>query len=746
MLVSTTLPAMVDARTQKRPAATPASAPVKISAEARAAKLVKQMTRAEKLQLAFSFFPPQATGKSGSPTDMIPSAGHVPPIPRLGIPALRESDASLGVANQVEQRKGDVATALPAGLATAATFDPEFAYRGGAMIGSEARAKRFNILLAGGVNLTRDPWNGRNFEYLGEDPLLAGVMAGEAIRGVQSNHIVSTVKHYALNSQETGRMVLNARIGEAALRESDLLAFEIAIERGRPGSVMCAYNQLNGEYACENRVLLTDILRKDWGYKGWVMSDWGGVHSTAKAALAGLDQQSGKELDKQPYFAAPLAAAVADGSVPEARLDEMITRILTGVIENGLLDHPMPATAQPIDYATNAVIAQRTAEAGIVLLKNDNAILPLARTAKRIVLIGGHADVGVLSGGGSSQVRSVGGAPVEIPLTSGAAASFARVTWHASSPLAAIRKLAPGAEISFVDGRDPAAAAAAAKHADVAIVFATQWQTEAQDAETLVLPDNQDALIDAVVAANRKTVVILETGGPVLMPWIDRVAGVIQAWYPGQRGGEAIAGIVFGMVNPSGRLPITFPRSADQAPRPAPVGLETLKTAADRTAAANSNGAADAAPTHFPIDYQEGSDVGYRWYAAKKLTPLFPFGHGLSYSSFAYANLKVGGGTTLTVSFDVTNKGARAGADVPQVYVAHASGAPRLAAFKRVMLKPGESRHVTLTAEPRILADWDVTGHQWHIAGGSYRVKVAKDVADAGLVTETVLAERRFAK
>ncbi|MGY4395816.1 beta-glucosidase [Sphingomonas sp. UYAg733] len=746
MLVSTALPTMVDARTPKRAATAPAKAPAKIGAEARAAKLVKRMTRAEKLQLAFSFFPPHATGKPGSPTDMIPSAGHVPPIPRLGIPALRESDASLGVANQVEQRKGDVATALPAGLATAATFDPDFAYRGGAMIGSEARAKRFNILLAGGVNLTRDPWNGRNFEYLGEDPLLAGTMAGEAIRGVQSNNIVSTVKHYALNSQETGRMVSNARIGEAALRESDLLAFEIAIERGRPGSVMCAYNQVNSDYACENRTLLTDILRRDWGYKGWVMSDWGGVHSTAKAALAGLDQQSGKELDKQPYFAAPLAAAIADGSVPEARLDEMATRILTGVIENGLLEHPMPATAQPIDYASNAVIAQRTAEAGIVLLKNDNAILPLAKTARRIVLIGGHADVGVLSGGGSSQVRSVGGVPVEIPLTSGAAASFARVTYHASSPLAAIRKLAPGAEVVFVDGSDPAAAAVAAKAADVAIVFATQWQTEAQDAETLVLPDKQDALIDAVAAANRKTIVVLETGGPVLMPWIDRVDGVIQAWYPGQRGGEAIAGIVFGTVNPSGRLPITFPRSADQAPRPAPVGLETLKTAADRTAAANSNGAAGAAPIHFPIDYQEGSDVGYRWYAAKRLTPLFPFGHGLSYTSFAYANLKVGGGTTLTISFDVTNKGARAGADVPQVYVARASGAPRLAAFQRVTLKPGETRHVTLTAEPRILADWDVTGHQWHIAGGSYRVVVAKDAAAAGLAAETVLKERRFTK
>ncbi len=745
MLVSAAMPTMVNARTVKRAPATKAT--IGTNAEARAAKLVKAMTQAEKLQLVFSFFPPHATGKPGSPTDMIPSAGHTPPIVRLGIPTQRESDASLGVANQVEQRKGDVATALPAGLATAATFDPAFAYRGGAMIGSEARAKRFNILLSGGVNLTRDPWNGRNFEYLGEDPLLAGEMAGEAIRGVQSNHIVSTVKHFALNSQETGRMLLDARITPSALRESDLLAFQIAIERGRPGSVMCAYNKVNGDWACENAVLLTDILRKDWGYKGWVMSDWGGVHSTVKAAIAGLDQQSGKELDKQPYFAAPLAAAVADGSVPQARLDQMVTRILTGMIENGLLDHPMPETAQPIDYATHANVSQAAAEAGIVLLKNEKKLLPLSATAKRIVLIGGHADVGVLSGGGSSQVRSVGGAPVEIPLTSGAAASFARVTYHASSPLAAIRKLAPGADVTFIDGSDPVAAAAAAKSADLAIVFATQWQTEAQDAETLALPDNQDALITSVAAANAKTVVVLETGGPVLMPWIDRVDGVVQAWYPGQRGGEAIANILFGAVNPSGRLPITFPRSADQAPRPEPVGLSTLKTAADRVAAANSDGGKGAAPVSFPVEYQEGSDVGYRWYAAKKLTPLFPFGHGLSYTSFGYANLKVTGGQTLTISFDVTNKGARAGADVPQIYVTHADGAPRLAAFQRVTLKPGETRHVTLTAEPRILANWDDAGHQWHIAGGSYRVTLAQDASGTGgIAAQGMLTERRFGK
>jgi beta-glucosidase len=714
------------------------------AAEARAERLVEQLTREEKLRLVHGYFPPFVVGKPGMPTDIIPSAGYVPGVPRLGIPTLRESDASLGVANQVEQRKGDVATALPSSLATAASFDPTIAYAGGAMIGAEARAKTFNVLLAGGVNLTRDPWNGRNFEYLGEDPLLAGRMAGESIRGVQSNGIVSTVKHLALNSQETGRMVLNARLGEAALRESDLLAFQIAIEMGQPGSVMCAYNQVNGDYACENRHLLTDVLRTDWGYKGFVMSDWGAVHSTVKAANAGLDQQSGQELDKALYFGAPLAKAVADGTVAPAQLDTMVRRILTGVIASGAMDRPLSATVQAIDYAAHAEVAQRTAEAGIVLLKNERNMLPLARTAKRIVLIGGHADVGVLSGGGSSQVRSVGGAPIEIPLKSGAAASFARLTYHASSPLQAVRKLAPDAAVEFIDGGDHAAAAAAAKKADMAIVFATQWQTEAQDTETLALPDSQDALIEAVAAANSRTAVVLETGGPVLMPWLGRVPAVIEAWYPGQRGGEAIANVLFGAVNPSGRLPITFPASAEQAPRPAPVGLDRLKDPAAATAAANSGGGSGVTVDHFPVDYPEGSNVGYRWYEARAQKPMFAFGHGLSYAKFVYSKPVLSGGKDMTVRFTVKNVGKVAGIDVPQIYAKPADGRwpARLVGYARVDLQPGASTDVTVTAEPRILADWSEAARRFEIASGRYRVEIGRSAGDRENAGEIQLQAR----
>ncbi len=688
----------------------------------RARALVKAMTRDEKLAYVHGLFPPMTKERHA---DMIPSAGYVPGVPRLGIPTLRESDASLGVANQVEQRKGDTATALPASLATAASFDPAIAYAGGAMIGAEARAKTFNVLLAGGVNLTRDAWNGRNFEYLGEDPLLSGIMAGESIRGVESRHIVSTVKHYALNAQETGRNILDARIDEKALRESDLLAFKIAIDGGKPGSVMCAYNKVNGDYACENSFLLTRVLRDEWRYPGFVMSDWGGVHSTEKAALAGLDQESGQELDKQIYFGKPLAEALASGRVPEARLDEMVTRILTGVIASGLYDDPTPATAQPIDYAAHADVAQRAAEAGIVLLKNDRGVLPLAATAKRIVLIGGHADVGVLSGGGSSQVRSVGGVPIEIPLTKGAAASFARITYHNSSPLRAMRAIAGNAQVSFVDGRDPAAAAEAAKTADVAIVFATQWQTEAQDATSLSLPDGQDALIAAVAKANPRSVVVLETGGPVLMPWAGQVAGIVQAWYPGQRGGEALARVLFGQVDASGHLPISFPARVDQLPRPRPVLPAGVTALTDASSNAGVVDTGDLAP--FPVDYAEGSNVGYRWYAARGDKPLYPFGYGLSYTRFRYGAARFTGGATPAVEFAVTNTARRRGVAVPQLYVTAAGQGPlRLAGFRRVELAPGETKKVSIAADPRILARWTAASG-WATAPGRYRLTLATD-------------------
>ncbi len=696
----------------------------------RAEALVAKMTLEEKVALVTGYFPafsPKARGMGA-----VPSAGFVPGIERLGIPAQRATDASLGVSNVKEMRKGDTATALPAGLASAATFDPELAYKSGAMIGSEARAKGFNILLAGGVNLTRDPWAGRNFEYLGEDPVLAGRLAGASIAGVQSNHIVSTVKHLALNAQETGRMVSDARIAPSALRESDLLAFELAIEDGKPGSVMCAYNKLDGLYTCENSDLLNTILKGDWGFQGWVMSDWGSVHSTEASALAGLDQESGQELDKllngKVFYGEALQDAVSQGRVPVSRLDDMVRRILVGMIKTGAFD-AKASEARPVDLVANAKVAQSVAEAGSVLLRNEHEALPLKRTLKKLVIIGGHADVGVLSGGGSSQVRSVGGVPVELDVKSGDAAMIAKTTWHASSPLKAFQALMPGAEVTYVDGLDPKAAAAAAAGADAAIVFATQWRSEGQDIETLGLADEQDALIDAVAKANKTTVVVLQTGGPVLMPWLQRVPAVLAAWYPGQGGGEAIARILLGEVNPSGRLPITFPAQASQAPRPTPPGLEALRASGPRAGMSIST---KLAP--FAITYDEGANVGYRWYELKKQTPLFPFGYGLSYTRFGYQDLELSRQGAPTVTVKVVNLGKRAGADVAQVYVRAVDSEGhetwRLAGFKRVELAPGETKQIAITLEARAYMRWDQASRRWVAPSGPLPVVVGRSATD----------------
>jgi beta-glucosidase len=664
----------------------------------------------------------------GVPKAALGSAGYVPGVPRLGIPALQESDASLGVANPFFVRPHDGATPLPSGLSTASTWNPELAYRGGAMIGSEAWKKGFNVLLAGGANLARDPRNGRNFEYLGEDPLLTGTLAGEAIRGIQDQHVVSTVKHFAINDQETGRMVLDARIDDAAARESDLLAFELAIERGHPGSVMCAYNRVNGAYACGNDALLNGVLKHDWKYPGWVMSDWGAVHSVDDA-VHGLDQESGQQIDKQVFFDKPLKAAVESGQVPRARLDDMVQRILRSMFAEGLFDHPPVKTA--IDYDADARVAQEVAEQGTVLLKNADGLLPMAKTAKRIVVIGGHADIGVLSGGGSSQVEPVGGPALQIKMPgTGAMAMFRTAVYDPSSPLKAIRALAPGATVDYADGTDPKAAADLAKGADIVIVFATEWQMEGYDAPNLSLPDNQDALIAAVAAANPHTVVVLETGNPVLMPWLDKVPAVLEAWYPGARGGEAIAAILFGDVNPSGRLPITFPASEAQLPRP------TIP------------GAGLAEKTPFTVDYPEGADVGYRGFEARKQTPLFPFGYGLSYTRFVYSALTVTGGRTLSATFTVTNTGDRIGMETAQVY-----GAPfvrgkghrgagdypssRLIGWTKLKLRPGQSQRVTLAADPRILADFDVAKHAWRLAAETYSFSAGPSATEsswAGLV------------
>ncbi|MFT4254786.1 MAG: glycoside hydrolase family 3 protein, partial [Caulobacter sp.] len=476
----------------------------KLSPDERAALLEKELTLDERIGLVHGPMSMPIFGIK-KPEGAIGSAGYIPGIPRLGVPALQESDASLGVTNPLGVRPGDGATALASGLSLAATFNPKLAYDGGAVVGREARAKGFNVQLAGGVNLARDPRNGRNFEYLGEDPWLAANLAAAQIKGIQDQGIVSTIKHFSLNGQETSRHFANSVIDEAAHRESDLLAFQIAIEKGQPGSVMCAYNLVNGDYSCGNPHLLNDVLKGDWGYKGWVMSDWGAVHAT-DYIVKGLDQQSGEQLDAKIWFGEPLKAAVEKGEIPAARLSDASRRILRSMFAAGLFDKPVtPGGA--IDYDANAEIARAAATEGVVLLKNREGLLPLAASAKTIAVIGGHADAGVLSGGGSSQVVPPGGAKRVVPLGGeGMMGAFRSQYFNGSSPLAAIRKAAPDAKVTFDDGRYIASAVAAAKAADIVVVFGNQWMGEGEDAYDLALPNGQDDLIAAVVAANPNAV------------------------------------------------------------------------------------------------------------------------------------------------------------------------------------------------------------------------------------------------
>ena len=706
-------------------------APPSADPETRAAAVVKAMTTDEKTVLTHGIFPIPQFSTVPVPADAVPSAGYIAGIPRLNIPSLKETDASLGVAYLFGIRK-DGATALPSGLSMASSWNPDALRRGGAMIGSEARAKGFNVLLAGGANIMRDPRNGRTFEYLSEDPLLTGTLAGSAIAGIQSTHIISTAKHFALNAQETARSFVNERISESAARESDLLAFQISIEVGKPGSVMCAYNLVNGFYSCDNDWLLNKVLKQDWRYKGFVMSDWGAVHQLS-TATNGLDQQSGAQLDKQVWFAKPLADAAAKDKAVAARLDDMNKRIIAAIFANGLDTNPAKPGGK-IDFAANGLVALDIAKQGIVLLRNERGVLPLAKTAKSIAVIGGYADSGVISGGGSSQVDGPAGPAISIPLGGeGLMAMFAAQHYHGSAPVKYIKALAPKAEVKYDDGRYVSTSVAAAKNADVAIVFATQWSTEGRDQPDLSLPNGQDALIEAVAAANPNTIVVLETGGPVDMPWLSKTAAVIEAWYPGARGGEAIASVLFGDTNPSGHLPISFPVSVDQLPRPQIDGFGQVEESF-------SNNSAPASQITANLDI-EGSDVGYRWYARTAKKTLFPFGFGLSYTSFAASGLKTDG---RTASFSVKNSGARQGATVSQVYLVSRAGTAirRLVGYQRLDLAPGASQTVNMTFDPRLLADWKDGG--WSIPAGDFGFALGEDAETLGTVVKVNIKARRW--
>jgi beta-glucosidase len=665
----------------------------------RADLVIAQMTLAEKIQLV------HGTGWGAlRPGEPIPpgsneGAGFVPGIERLGIPPVNMADSAVGVRMAAVESR--YATLLPSTLGAAASFDPEAAYLYGSVIGRELRDQGFNMSIGGGVDLIREPRNGRNFEYAGEDPILAGTMVGQLMKGLQAQQVMGDIKHYALNDQETGRNILNAIMDKRTMRETDLLAFQIAVKIAQPAGVMCSYNKVNGDYACENDYLLNQVLKKEWGFQGWVLSDWGGTHSTTKAALNGLDQ----EMPGDRFFGAPLEKAVDSREVPEARLNDMVHRILRSMFACGVIDNPPVHSV--VDPFQGLEDARHIAEESIVLLKNEGDSLPLnaARLAS-IALIGSHADVGVLSGGGSAQVDPPGGDPVTHHK---GGSPWMHPVWFPSSPLKYIRAKAPLATVEYDDGTDTAAAAKLAKASQVAIVFVNQFMSEGRDMATLSLPDNQDALVAAVAAANPHTIVVVESGGPVSMPWVGNVQGVLEAWYPGIGGAQALAAILFGDVNPSAKLPVTFAASDADLPHPQVPGIE-LKP--------------PNRPPPFDVNYTEGLKVGYKWFEAEHKQPLFPFGYGLSYTTFIYSGLQADANAR-TVGFSVKNAGQRAGTEVAQVYVTlpPAAGEPfkRLAAWDRVTLKPGESKTVTLPLDPLYLSIFNAEKDAWELVAGDYK-------------------------
>ncbi len=705
--------------------------------DVRADMVIKEMTLDEKIQMlhGLGWQTIMKTPESGPGTRAISALGFIPGVPRLGVPDLQMTDSVEGVSGA--GANGRYATALPSAEAMAAAWDPALSYEIGTMLGHEMRALGFNMSLGSGINMIREPRDGRTFEYKGEDPLLAGTLAGQELKAEKALHLITDVKHFAVNDQDDGRTTVNSVIGKRAMRESDLLAFQIALKDSGAGAVMCSYNRINGTYGCENTYTLTDVLKGDFGFKGIVVSDWGATQSTVKAAMAGLDV----EMPGNDSFGEPLKKAVESGEVPMDRLNNMVHRILRTEFDSGIVDDP-PQRESP-DVMQGFKVAQKTEERGAVLLKNEHGVLPLnAASIQSIAVIGGHADAGVMSGGGSSQVSPAGGNPVAPPpeIARNPMAIFLATVYQRSVPLKGIEEKAPHAVVRFDSGADVASAAALARKSQVAIVFAVQHESEGIDLKNLSLPDNQDALIEAVAAANPHTIVVLETGGAALMPWIDKVSGVVEAWYPGIRGSEAIANLLFGDVNPSGKLPLTFPRSEADLPHPnrfAPPKADASHPIPKLAGFPGLIAMAMVTSPFFDANYDEGLKVGYKWYDAEKKAVLFPFGFGLSYTSFAYSGLSVTAGDGTAVSFTVKNTGKRAGIETAQVYASLPDAADeppeRLVGWTKVELAPGESKQVSVPVSRDRLTIYDEATDAWKLVPGSYVIRVGGSSRDLPL-------------
>ena len=662
----------------------------------RVSDLLSHMTLGEKVQLM--------TGSDGSSY-----VGFTPAIGRLCIPAMNLEDGPAGVRQNISDT-----TQLPAPMNMAATFDIAAEQTYGQAVGAEQAAKGTTVDLGPTINIVRDPRWGRAFETFGEDPYLSGQMGAANIRGVQSTGVMAQVKHAAVYNQETNRDTSadNAIVSDQTEQEIYLPAFRTAIQQGAPSSVMCSYSMINGAFACENQNILTSVLRDQFGFSGFITSDWGGTHSTVPTVTAGMDQEmpgtSTIFNNTAHYYGTALQQAVTSGQVSPSLIDASATRILTQMFAFGLFDNaPTGSLAAPASTAAHQGSAEHLAEEGTVLLKNAGNVLPLGGANTSIAVIGTDASTSPATAGNGSAYTT----PSHTPVT----------------PLAGITATAPaGTAVTYDDGSSTASAAAAAAKASVAVVFVGKVEGEdTGDVTSLGLGSGNDALISAVAAANPNTVVVLNTGAPVTMPWLSSVKGVLEAWYPGQEDGTAIANILFGTTNPSGHLPVTFPTDLSQVPAAT---------------------AAQWPGTNGTVQYSEGVDVGYRWYDSKGLTPLFPFGFGLSYTTFAYSNLHInpliqGGVTTVTAT--VTNTGTRAGADVAQLYVTDpaAAGQPprQLQGFARVNLAPGQSQTVTFPLSEQNLHYWNSNTNGWTTETGGYGIAVGDaDTSSALTLTGTM--------
>jgi beta-glucosidase len=788
----------------------------------RAAEVLARMTTDQKIEMVH--------GDNNSPY-----AGQIPAIPALCIPALNLEDGPGGVGDGMTG-----VTQLPAPVAAAASWDPSLVSQYGAVIGNEQWGKGANVDLGPTVNIVRDPRWGRAFESYGEDPYLAGRIGVADIRGVQSQGVLAQVKHLAVYNQETNRNTAadDAIVDPRTLNEIYLPQFQAAVQQGQVASVMCSYSTINGSPACQNDYIQNQKLKDQFGFPGFVTSDWGATHSTVDAANNGLDM----EMPDDQFFGSALATAVRAGQVPMSRLNDMVTRILTEEFRFGLFDRP--ATGSPSAVVTNAAhasVAQNVAEQGTVLMKNANSALPLDAGATRsIAVIGDDAGPDAMTVGGGSAGVNAGSIVtpyqgIKARAGSGVDVQYAQGTYPANGQLPVVdaqyfgsgltgqyynnmtlsgtpaltrtdpnvnfdwgpnSAVSPGPGVNptqwsvkwtgtitapatgtytfsltsddgsrlFVNGtkiidnwRDQAAntetgtvaltagqavpveidyyqdggddlvnlgwqipgrptpldqAVALAKASQTAVVFASNFESEGSDLSDIDLSTQQNQLISAVAAVNPNTIVVLNTGSAVTMPWLDTVRGVLEAWYPGQQDGTAIASVLFGDTNPSGKLPVTFPRSLADVP---------------------ASTTAQWPGVNGQVQYSEGMDVGYRWYDAKNIAPLFAFGSGLSYTTFAFSHLTVGPGSLApngreTVTANVTNTGRRAGADVVQLYLSEpaSAGEPpkQLKGFQKVQLNPGQTRQVRFTLSAQDVSYWDSNAQNWTVPAGHFQVMV----------------------